>query len=198
MQTANCGATEECSGGVCVCAAGTSGRGADSIHQISSSAVSVVDMAVGDQSLFLALVGVDSSILRFALPNGPQTFVDMALSDRSLYALDAADPMDNPIWCSEVRPRGAKTGELWVGGMQLETGRCTHVRRRGNQLYYLGDALYRRGLEPGARREMVSTEADDEVRDRRRRTSTSSWTSGTRTPSSSASPWPTPARSTPS
>ena len=157
--TANCGVQQECSGGVCVCAAGSPGAcdGAP-IHQIAPITATVVDMAIGNQSLFLAIIGTQSSIRRIDLGNPVETPVHTGGTDVSLYALADADPTGQPIWCSEIGMAPTRTGELWYGDTRLESSRCRHVRRRDGQVYFLGEALYRRELDAGSSRELVSTQ----------------------------------------
>jgi hypothetical protein len=157
MVNGTCAAQTTCSGGICLCAPEVCDEGA--IHQLGRTPGFVGDLAGGGNALTIAINGPQSSIRRFVLPSGPETVVHMGGPELALYALDI-DPMGNLLWCSDVHTTTYQTGELVYGTTQLDTGSCTHVRRRDNTVYYRSDALYRKGLD-GSPRQMVTREPMD-------------------------------------
>jgi hypothetical protein len=149
----SCAAQTECSGGVCLCSPGACDQG--SIHQVAGITLPGA-LAAGGGALFVGVDGAPSSIRRFDLQSTKESVVHMGTTDFTLYALDA-DAVGNLIWCSDVHTTAYRTGELVNGAMPLDTGPCTHVRRRDDLVYYASDALYRRALA-GDTRQMVTRE----------------------------------------
>jgi hypothetical protein len=154
MATGTCAAQTACSGGSCLCAPEVCDEG--SIHALGVGRGFVGDLAAGGNALTIAINGPQASIRRLDLQSKSESVVHMDAADLALYALDV-DPAGNLIWCSDVHTAAYQTGDLFYGATRLDTGSCTHVRRRDNVVYYRSDALYRKGLD-GSSRQMVTRE----------------------------------------
>jgi hypothetical protein len=146
MDTATCAARRSCSGGLCLCAAEVCDEGP--LFQTETPGV-VGDMTGGGRFLFLAVNGPQSSIRRFDVLTPAETVVWKGRPEFTVYALDS-DPLGNLSWCSAVHG-ASDTGQLMYGdGQLLDTGACSHVRRRDGLVYYQSDALHRRPADPAA------------------------------------------------
>jgi hypothetical protein len=152
--TSTCAAQTTCSGGTCLCAPEVCDEG--SIHTIAPTPGLVGDLAGGTGSIYVAVNGPQASIRQIVLQNDAESVVQMGTAPIAVYSLDT-DAAGTLIWCSDVPGQG---GELTYGTTRLDTGSCTHVRRRDDVVYYKSDFLYRKGLA-GSPRVMVTREPMD-------------------------------------
>jgi hypothetical protein len=151
MVTTTCPAQTACSAGVCLCPGSCA---EEPLLQTQTSGI-VEDLVGGGTQLYLAVNGPQASIRRFdVLTRKEAAPVKTGGGEPTFFSLDS-DAMGNLLWCSDVR--STHTGQLVYGTQQLETGACTHLRRHGNQVYFLGDLLYRKTLDAAAKRETVTT-----------------------------------------
>jgi hypothetical protein len=122
----------------------------------------VEDLVGGGRLLYLAVIGPPASIRRFDLQTRMETTVQSARpGEIGQFALDS-DDTGNLLWCSDLLvPMMSPTGQLVNGTQVLDTGPCTHVRRRNNDAYYKSDVLYRKTLDPGSTRVTVTREPVD-------------------------------------
>jgi hypothetical protein len=146
----SCPAQTTCSAGACLCASNC----ADELpFQFPSTGIAE-DLVGGGSLLYLAINGQQASIRRFDLAAMKDTVVKSGGSAITFFSLDS-DETGDLLWCSDL-PASGSTGQLVHGTQTLEMGPCTHVRRRGNQAYYLGELLYRRGLDAGPRATVIA------------------------------------------
>jgi hypothetical protein len=153
---AACPAQTTCSAGVCLCPGNCA---EDPVAETQTVGV-VQDLVGGGRYLYLAVNGPQGSIRRFDLNTRMETTVKSVGTGVASFALDS-DVMGNLLWCSDTMIGGTRSGELVDGSQPLDTGFCTHVRRRDDLVYFNSDVLYRKARNLAATRQTVTREPVD-------------------------------------